>query len=187
MDVLGKWQKTSIHNRIAGDSWGTVSWNDGKGFFVAIWLDCFYLSDDLIAPGVLLKYWLYINTCWPLYAHVFIIIWIERSWWILGLNRGSNMWLKASIFGLGKGPDQRYPVIPFNGWVLELQPRVLLQCCVLETLFLEWWKMHPRPPCRTCRQSHTHGQVLCMCRYWLWFGREGFSHNTEFQAGCLKQ
>ena len=21
-----------------------------------IWLDCFYLSDDLIAPGVLLKY-----------------------------------------------------------------------------------------------------------------------------------
>lgn len=136
MDVLGKWQKTSIHNRIAGDSWGTISWNDGKGFFVDIWLDCFYLSDDLIAPGVLLKYWLYIKTCWPLYEHVFIIIWIERSWWILGLNRGSNMWLKASIFGLGKGLDQRYPVTPFNGWVLKLQPRVLLQCCVLETLFL---------------------------------------------------
>lgn len=56
VDVLGKWQKTFIHNRIAGDSWGAVSWNDGKGFFVDIWLDYFYLSDDLIAPGVLLKY-----------------------------------------------------------------------------------------------------------------------------------
>lgn len=56
VDVLGKWQKTFIHNGIAGDSSGAVSWNDGKGFFVDIWLDYFYLSDDLIAPGVLLKY-----------------------------------------------------------------------------------------------------------------------------------
>lgn len=46
------------------------------------------------------------------------------------------MWLKASIFGLGKGLGQRYPVIPFNGRVLKLQPGVLLQCCVLEMLFL---------------------------------------------------
>jgi len=33
-----------------------ISWNDGKDFFVDIWLECLYLSDDLIAPGVLLKY-----------------------------------------------------------------------------------------------------------------------------------
>lgn len=46
------------------------------------------------------------------------------------------MWLKVTIFVLGKGTDQRYPVIPFNGWVLKPQPRVLLQCSMLEMLFL---------------------------------------------------
>lgn len=56
VDVLGKCQKTSIHNRIAGDSWGTISWNDGKGSSVDIWLDSFYVNEDLVAPGVLLKY-----------------------------------------------------------------------------------------------------------------------------------